>query len=87
MRFRSLTHLLEELRARDATRKIVLLGSSSLLPFHPELGEPLGREGRLWAVEGFDNVFALEPLDLAVVKIVVGREKDLALVVEGSGSR
>ena len=32
------------------------------------------------AVERFDNVFALEPLDLAVVKIVVGREKDLALV-------
>ena len=135
MRFRSLTHLLEELRARDATRKIVVLGSSSLLPFHPELGEPggpldltydadfllepvdkeiallLGQalgankefhlkfgyhadilhpsivetlppgwEGRLVAVEGFDNVFALEPLDLAVVKIVVGREKDLALV-------
>jgi hypothetical protein len=135
MRLRSLTHLLEELRARDATRKIVVLGSSSLLPFHPELGEPggpldltcdadfllepvdkeiallLGQalgankefhlkfgyhadilhpsiaetlppgwEGRLVAVEGFDNVFALEPLDLAVVKIVVGREKDLALV-------
>ena len=135
MRFRSLTHLLEELRARDATRKIVVLGSSSLLPFHPELGEPggpldltydadfllepvdkeiallLGQalgankefhlkfgyhadilhpsivetlppgwEGRLVAVERFDNVFALEPLDLAVVKIVVGREKDLALV-------
>ena len=119
MRLRSLTHLLEELRARDATRKIVVLGSSSLLPFHPELGEPVdteialtlgqalgankefhlkfgyhadilhpsiaetlppGWEGRLVAVEGFDNVFALEPLDLAVVKIVVGREKDLALV-------
>ena len=123
MRFRSLTHLLEELRARDATRKIVVLGSSSLLPFHPELGEPGGSldltcdadfllepvdkeialllgqtlgankefhlkfgyhadilhpsiaetlppgwEGRLVAVEGFDNVFALEPLDLAVVR-------------------
>jgi hypothetical protein len=29
---------------------------------------------------GFGNVFALEPMDLAVVKVVVGREKDLALV-------
>ena len=49
---------------------------------HPSIAEtlPPGWEGRLVAVEGFDNVFALEPLDLAVVKIVLGREKDLALV-------
>jgi len=135
MRICSLTHLLEELRARDAKRKIVVLGSSSLLTFHPELGEPggpldltydadflledvnkeiamsLGQalgenkafhlefgyhadilhpsivetlppgwEERLVAVSGFENVFALQPLDLAAVKIVVGREKDLALV-------
>jgi hypothetical protein len=135
MRVRSLNHLLEELRAWDAKRKIVVLGSSSLLTFHPELGEPggpldltydadflledvnkeialsLGQalgenkafhlefgyhadilhpsivetlppgwEGRLVAVRGFDNVFALQPLDLAAVKIVVGREKDLVLV-------
>jgi hypothetical protein len=135
MRVRSLNHLLKELRAWDAKRKIVVLGSSSLLTFHPELGEPggpldltydadffledvnkeialsLGQvlgenkafhlefgyhadilhpsivetlppgwEERLVAVRGFDNVFALEPLDLAVVKVVVGREKDLALV-------
>lgn len=135
MRVRSLIHLLEELRAWDARQKIVVLGSSSLLTFHPKLGEPggpldltddadfllegvnkeialsLGQvlgenkafhlefgyhadilhpsivetlppgwEGRLVAVRGFDNVFALEPLDLAAVKIVVGREKDLALV-------
>lgn len=135
MRVRSLTHLLKEVRERDATRKIVVLGSSSLLAFHPELGEPggpldltydadfllenvnkeialsLGRElgenkefhlkfgyhadilhpsivetlppgweGRLVAVRGFDNVFALDPVDLAAVKIVVGREKDLELV-------
>jgi hypothetical protein len=135
MRLRSLTHLLEELRLRETSRKIVVLGSSSLLVFHPELGEgggpldltydadflldpidrelalslgaelganrefhlrfgyhadilhpsivetlPPGWEGRLVAVAGFDNVFALEPLDLAAVKVVVGREKDLALV-------
>lgn len=49
---------------------------------HPSIVEtlPPGWEGRLVAVRGFDNVFALEPLDLAAVKIVVGREKDLALV-------
>jgi hypothetical protein len=135
MRFRSLTHLLEELRSLEGTRKIVVLGSSSLLVFHPELGEsggpldltydadfllqpvdrdlalslgsvlgankafhlqfgyhadilhpsivetlPPGWEGRVVAVLGFENVFALEPLDLAAVKLVVGREKDLALV-------
>lgn len=135
MRVRSLNHLLEELRLWDARRRIVVLGSSSLLTFHPELGEqggpldltydadflledvnkeialslgqvlgenkafhlefgyhadilhpsivetlPPGWEGRLVAVGGFENVFALEPLDLAAVKIVVGREKDLALV-------
>lgn len=49
---------------------------------HPSIVEslPPGWEGRLVAVSGFENVFALEPLDLAAVKIVVGREKDLALV-------
>ena len=45
------------------------MGSSSILVSFPELGDA-----------GFDNVFALEPLDLAVAKIVVGREKDLALI-------
>lgn len=135
MRVRSLTHLLEELRSLEETRKIVVLGSCSLLVFHPELGEsggpldltydadfllepvdrdlalslgsvlgankafhqqfgyyadilhpsivetlPPGWDQRLVAVAGFENVFALQPLDLAAVKVVVGREKDLALV-------
>jgi hypothetical protein len=135
MRFCSLTHLLEQLRLREGSRRIVVLGSSSLLVFHPELGEcggaldltydadflleavdrdlalslgaelgenkkfhikfgyhadilhpsivetlPPGWEERLVAMEGFENVFALEPLDLATVKVVVGREKDLELV-------
>jgi len=31
-------------------------------------------------LEGFSNVFCLDPYDLAAVKIVAGREKDLALV-------
>ena len=49
---------------------------------HPSIVEtlPPGWEDRLVAVRGFDNVFALQPLDLAAVKIVVGREKDLVLV-------
>lgn len=49
---------------------------------HPSIVEtlPPGWEGRLVAVRGFDNVFALDPVDLAAVKIVVGREKDLELV-------
>lgn len=49
---------------------------------HPSIVEtlPPGWEGRLVALRGFDNVFALDPVDLAAVKIVVGREKDLALV-------
>ena len=49
---------------------------------HPTVVEslPPGWECRLVAVEGFDNVFALDPYDLAAVKLVVGREKDLALV-------
>lgn len=132
MLVQSLEHLAQSALALAQSRKVFVLGSSSLLASFPELGEeslldntfdadllldpitkgisdllkeaigegslfekergyhadilhpsivetlPPGWEGRL--VEGFDNVFALEPLDLAVVKIVVGREKDLALV-------
>jgi hypothetical protein len=49
---------------------------------HPSIVEslPPGWEERVVAVRGFDNVFALESLDLAAVKVVVGREKDLTLV-------
>ena len=49
---------------------------------HPTIVEslPPGWEERLVAMEGFENVFALDPYDLAAVKVVVGREKDLALV-------
>ncbi len=134
MLVQSLEHLAQSALALAQSRKIFVLGSSSILASFPELGEeglldntfdadllldpvtkgisdllkeaigegslfekergyhadilhpsiaetlPPGWEGRLVAVERFDNVFALEPLDLAVVKIVVGREKDLALV-------
>jgi hypothetical protein len=134
MLIQSLEHLAHSALALAQSRKIYVLGSSSILASFPELGEaglldntfdadlllepvnkgvfellkeaigegsffekekgyhadilhpsiveslPPGWEGRLVAVRGFDNVFALEPLDLAAVKIVVGREKDLALV-------
>jgi hypothetical protein len=134
MLFQSLEHLARSALVLAQSKRICVLGSSSLLASFPELGEeglldntfdadflldpvskgvfellkesigegslfekekgyhadilhpsivetlPPGWEGRLVAVAGFDNVFALEPLDLAAVKVVVGREKDLALV-------
>lgn len=114
---------------------MVILGSSSLLPQHPELGEPgqplevsldadlliepvdqmiadllkeaigqesaferrngyyadimrptmaetfpAGWESRLHPVPGYDNVFALDVYDLAIVKLRVGRAKDIDLL-------
>lgn len=49
---------------------------------HPTIVEslPPGWESRLVAMKGFENVYALDPYDLAAVKVVVGREKDLSLV-------
>ena len=49
---------------------------------HPTIVEslPPDWESRLVPMEGFENVFALDPYDLAATKLVVGREKDLALV-------
>ena len=41
---------------------------------------PAGWESRLHPVPGYENVFALDPYDLALVKLVLGREKDLALL-------
>lgn len=48
----------------------------------PEMAEtlPAGWESRLHPVPGYDNVFALDPYDLALVKLMVGREKDLDLL-------
>jgi len=134
MLIQSLEHLAQSALALAQSRKIYVLGSSSILASFPELGEaglldntfdadllldpvnkgvfellkeaigegslfekekgyhadilhpsivetlPPGWEDRLVAVSGFENVFALQPLDLAAVKIVVGREKDLVLV-------
>jgi hypothetical protein len=41
---------------------------------------PAGWEGRLVPFGDYGDVFALEPYDVALVKLVVGRGKDLALV-------
>ena len=41
---------------------------------------PAGWESRLHPVAGYANVVALDPYDLALVKLVVGREKDLELL-------
>jgi len=41
---------------------------------------PAGWESRLHPVSGYDNVFALDPYDLAAVKLMGGREKDLELL-------
>jgi len=39
MRLRALKHLLDAKRALAQPERIIILGSSSLLPQHPELGE------------------------------------------------
>ena len=134
MRIHALKHLVKAAGALGESRKVVVLGSASLLVSFPELGEagllensydadlllepiskeiaaflneslgqgslfnaekgyhadilhptiaaslPPGWEDRLVPMDGFNNVFALDPLDLAAVKVVVGREKDMALV-------
>jgi hypothetical protein len=41
---------------------------------------PAGWESRLRPVPGYSHVFALDRYDLALVKLMVGREKDLALL-------
>lgn len=135
MRLQSLKHLIEVIVAVARPETIRIVGSGSLLPGHPELGEPgcplelttdadflldpcnegiaeslqlaagqdsafmaqfgyyadilrpcmsealpLGWESRLHSVAGYTNVFALDVYDLALVKLMVGREKDLNLL-------
>ncbi len=135
MRLPFLKHLLDSVSALARPQRIVILGSSSLLPSYPTLGDPgqplevslgvdfllepvdqriadllkeaigqesafeqqhgyyadilrpaivetlpAGWECRLLPVPGYGNVFALDPYDLAVVKLMVGREKDLDLL-------
>ena len=135
MRLQSLNHLLEVIVAVARPESVCIIGSSSLLPALPELGEancplelttdadfllepinegiaeslqlavgedsafmakfgyyadilgpsmkeilPAGWESRLHPVTGHTNVFALDVYDLALVKLMVGREKDLNLL-------
>jgi hypothetical protein len=135
MRLQSLNHLIEVVRAVARSQRVLILDSASLLPSHPELGDPgkpleltndadllvepvnegiaeslqlaagldsafmarfgycadilrpamreslpAGWETRLRPVTGFDHVFALDPYDVALVKLIVGRPKDLELL-------
>ncbi len=135
MRLQSLTHLIEVIVAVARPDSIRIIGSGSLLPAHPELGDagsalelttdadfilepinegiaeslqlaagkdsafearfgyyadilrptiveslPFGWESRLRPVPGYTNVFALDVYDLALVKLLVGRPKDLNLL-------
>jgi hypothetical protein len=135
MRLPFLKHLLDATSALCLPKQIIILGSSSLLPEAPELGEPgqpleisldadflidpmdqptadmlkeavgaeslfekrngyhadilrpeitsalpAGWKSRLHLVAGYTNVFALDAYDLALVKLQVGREKDLNLL-------
>ncbi|MFM8764250.1 MAG: hypothetical protein ACKOEZ_05370, partial [Spartobacteria bacterium] len=69
--------MLEELRARDATRKIVILGSSSLLPIYPELGESGGPLDLTC-----DADFLLEPVDKEIALLLgqtLGANKEFHL--------
>jgi hypothetical protein len=135
MRLQSLNHLVEVVHAVARPVRICVLGSASLLPDHPQLGNPgaplelttdadflldpvneaiaeslqlaagrdsafmaqngyyadilrptiaetlpEGWESRLHAVAGYADVFALDVYDLALVKLLVGRQKDLDLL-------
>lgn len=137
MQLRSLEHLLDSVLALSRPRKTIVLGSASLLPPFPEVGnvgeplettydadfllDPIDREiakmlgeavgenslfhskagyyadilhpnivqtlpqnweQRLRPLPDYDNVWCLDPVDLAMVKVCVGREKDLRLVRE-----
>lgn len=48
----------------------------------PEIVEtfPLGWETRLIPFEDYVDVFSLDPYDVALIKLIVGRPKDLALL-------
>jgi hypothetical protein len=135
MRLPFLKHLVDSVSALCAPKRIIILGSSSLLPLLPQLGDPgqplevsldadllidpidqstadmleeaigneslfekrhgyhadilrptigealpSGWESRLHSVAGYANVFALDVYDLALVKLTIGREKDLNLL-------
>jgi len=135
MRLQFLTHLLDSVSALARPQRIIVLGSSSLLPQHPQLGDaghplelsldadllvepmdellaavlkdavgqesafeqrqgyyadilrplivetlPAGWEARLHPVSGYADVFALDLYDLALVKLIVSRPKDLDLL-------
>lgn len=72
MRVQFLTHLIEAVSALARPRRMVVLGSSSLLPLHPQLGEA-GQPLEL----SLDADSLLEPVDgslAAILKDAVGHE-------------
>jgi hypothetical protein len=137
VRLRSLIHVLEAAYSLVRPEQIIVLGSSSLLPVDPTLGEtghalefsydadllvspieeesariltealghesffakrhgyyadilrpeitetlPEGWKLRIEPISDVSNCYVLSPLDLALVKLILGRPKDLALVRE-----
>ena len=58
MRLRTLKHLLDAVTALARPKRIVVIGSSSLLPHHPDLGE----EGQFLEAS-YDSDLLLTPID------------------------
>jgi hypothetical protein len=72
MRLRSLIQLLEATRALAHPNRVVVIGSSSLLPAHPELGEP-GQP----LETSYDSDLLLSPIDeetAAILGEAVGQQ-------------
>ncbi len=83
--------ILEPIDQETADMLMEAIGSESLFEkrngyyadiLRPAICEalPAGWESRLHPVAGYTNVFALDVYDLALVKLTVGREKDLNLL-------
>lgn len=83
--------LLEPIDQQTADMLIEAIGNESLFEkrngyyadiLRPAIRDalPAGWESRLHPVAGYTNVFALDVYDLALVKLTVGREKDLDLL-------
>jgi len=81
MRLPFLNHLLESVSAVAKPRRIVVLGSSSLLPGHPGLGDP-GQALEL----STDADLLLEAVGLRRVSSLCPREAVRAVLADKEGS-
>jgi hypothetical protein len=78
MRLQSLNHLIEVVRAVARPTRVLVLGSSSLLPSHPDLGSP-GQALELTT----DADLLLEPANEAIAEsLQVAAGKDSAFMAE-----